>query len=72
MRLSESDNVLIMSAIYSNGSYAESLTHSEFSSPYPSLSRTVCHVTGVTVSSVVEFYFSLTTMRQLDPGLCGP
>lgn len=69
MRLSESDNVLIMSAIFSNGSYTESLTHSEFSSPYPSLSRAVCHVT---VSSVVEFHFSLTTMRQLDPGLCGP
>lgn len=53
MRLSERDNVLIMSAIYS-----ESLTHSVFSSPYPSVSRAICHVTRVTVSSVVESFIS--------------
>ena len=29
-----------------------------FSSPYPSVSRTVCHVTGVTVSSVVRSFIS--------------
>ncbi len=53
MRLSDRDNVLIMSAIYS-----ESLTHSVFSSPHPSVSRTVCHVTRVTVCSVVESFIS--------------
>lgn len=67
MRLSQWDNVLIMSAIYS-----ESLTHSLFSSPYPSVSRTVCHVICVTVSSVVEFYFSLTIMGQSDSDPCRP
>lgn len=48
MRLGDKDNVLIMSAIYS-----VSLTQSVFSSPYPSVSRTVHHVIHVTVSSVV-------------------
>lgn len=55
MRLSESDNVLIMSVIYSTVSYGESLTHSVFSSLY--LGQ-VCHVTGVTVSSVVVSFIS--------------
>lgn len=40
MRLSESNNVLIMSAIYRAVSCSESPTHCVFSSPYPSISRT--------------------------------
>lgn len=59
MRLSDRDNVLIMSAIY-----RESLTHSVFCSPYPSVCRTVCHVTSVTVSSVVGSFISAWQPRD--------
>lgn len=58
MRLSSSYNVLILSTIYRTMWYSESLTHYVFTSLYPSVSRTVCHVTCVTISSVVASFLS--------------
>lgn len=58
MRLSSSYNVLILSTIYRTMWYSESLTHYVFTSLYPSVSRTVCHVTCVTISSAVASFLS--------------
>lgn len=58
MRLSSSYNVLISSTIYRTMWYSESLTHYVFTSLYPSVSRTVCHVTCVTISSAVASFLS--------------
>lgn len=58
MRLSESDNVLIMAAKYSPSSYTQPLTHSVLHSAYPPVSRTICHMTYRTGSSVVESFIS--------------